>query len=436
MPFEAVTIAHQGDEVLGTAVRLLNGQPWSQPTTVYSGGVTKTEYLVKPATNVNLKRSDGTRAMSAYETAWFRGANPATVSSEKPISSYVDRWTGMPRLLMDDVRTSGNFNQLANNWLHEISPLDRLACEAEARTRTLNKLSQKKWDLGVTAVEMKQTVGLVNDLAQSMVRTVDNIITAHKRSDKALHSFFRRVIRHGDFSKAAAEVGGMSTSLLEDVRSKWMQYQFGIRPLVQDTFDAGEALSTLLYDHGLSVLVVGKAGAQRRSRVRLEQPDRPDPVRRLLHGTTEVRDHFSVVYEIPRGTVGPISTLGLDNPASIAWNVTRLSWMFDYGLKMGDWMQSLTATRNMIFREGCHSNLRRLLIDKSECVPKFNDATVLSPRYAPCFLEVGKFTRTLIGPGGLTPAIMPSVSEEIGLTQLGNSLFALSHIAAGKPGMR
>lgn len=437
MPSEAVTVANQGPEVIGRRQRFTwSGDPWSQPVDVYSGGVTKTEYLVKPATTVNVKRSDGTRAMSAYETTWFRGANPGDVSSSKPIASFTDRWTGMPRLLMDDVSVSGFWPQLVNNWLSEISPLDRLAAEAEARTKTLNKLSQKKWDLGVTALEFKQTVGLVTDLAQGMVKTVDKIITAHKRSDKALHSFFHRVVRHGDFSKAAAEVGGMDINLLEDVRSMWMQYQFGIRPTVKDTQDAVEALVELFYARNLPLLVRAKAGATRRARITLEQRDIDDPVRRLLHGETTVSEHFSVVYEIPKGTVGPITTLGLDNPFSTLWESTRLSWMYDYALKTGEWLSSMTATNGMEFREGCRSTLRRLLIDTSEVLPQFSDVTISSAQTVPCFLEVGKFTRELLPPVGLVPAIMPSVRNELGLLQLGNSLFALSNVFSGKPGLR
>lgn len=435
MPSEAINLRLQ---VVQSPALL---KVWRRGTLISSTDVSMTsyadrsEYLDKPATVINPVRDDGTRAMSAYATTWFRGQNPGTVSGDQPFGNFTYEYVGYPRVLIRNATVGGTWASLVAGW-RQVSPSDVLACDQEARTKTLNKLSQKKWDLGVTALELRQTAGLVTDLAQSMSKTLLSMLEAHKRQKQVIHRFFRSVQRHGDFYRAAAEVGLRDISLLEDLRDRWMQYQFGIKPLVNDSYSAAEALSHLLYQDGYPLLAVAKAGAERRARIRLIGPN-VDPFERVYFGDAEVRVHYSVVYEIPLGTTGPINVLGLDNPASLLWEGTRLSWMWDYVVDIGGWLSSLTATNGMIFREGCRSELQRCTFHTSRVQSYANTTfTVRSKAESPMYVESGKFERTLIGPSGLLPAMVPSIRNDLGLTQLGNSLFALSHIMSGGAGVR
>lgn len=410
-----------------------NGQYYSGGPVDFSGLAERTEYLVKPATVENPVRSDGTRPMSAYVTTWLRQAPVAPVSSIETFGWFDNRYLAYPRI--DMAASPDNPAGLAQGW-RNVSPLNRFAAEQEATTRTLGKLSQKKWDLGVTALELKQTAGLVTDLAVSLAKTVDTLVHSHRRSKEVLQRFFRRVQRHGDFYQAAAEVGLKDRRLLEDIRSRWMQYQFGVKPLVRDSYDAAVALSDLVHQHGCSVLVRSKAGASRRERISLNQASRGDPVLRTLTGTEEVKVHYSVVYEMPTGSTGPINTLGLDNPWYLGWEVTRLSWMVDYVVDVGSWLESFSATNGMVFREGCRSELLRCLYDTSLVQPPRPSVKLLSKGEVGCYVESGRFERSLLQSPGLVPAVVPIPRKELGLIQLGNSLFALSSVFQGSPGLR
>lgn len=434
MPSEAVNVYLYDTPEPARYEEWRNGVYWGGGDVDVSNLAARTEYLQKPATVVNPVRPDGTRAMSAYETTWLRQAKLAPVTSIQTFGWRDNRFIDYPRVSM--AASPSNPAGLALGW-RAVSPLNRLLAEQEASTRVLGKLSQKKWDLGVTALELKQTAGLVTDLATSFAKTVESIIHSRKRSQEMLQRFFRRVQYHGDFYRAATEVGLKDVSLLDDVRSRWMQYQFGIRPLVRDSYDASVALSDLVHQHGLSVLLRAKGGASRKERVRLSQSDLSDPVIRTLFGEEEVGVHYSVVYEMPTGSTGPINTLGLDNPWYLAWEVTRLSWMWDYVVDIGGWLESFSATKGMVFREGCRSELLRRRFHTSVVNPDGPNVKLVNTRAeVPCFIESGRFTRTLLGPAGLTPAVVPVPRNEIGLTQLGNSLFALSSVFGGKPGLR
>lgn len=406
--------------------------PW-QNTSSGTADVQSYRLLNKPATVVNPRRVDGTRQMSAYDTD-FMGLIPArTCSYRIPLSGTPYAWE-YRNCQTTSLAREGDHLGPFRAYISVIPPLDRLAADAEARTKVLSKLSQKKWDLGVTALEIKQTAGLITDGAKSFVSAFESIVRAHQSSKEVIHRFFRRVIKHGDFYQAAAEVGMKDIRLLEDIRSRWMQYQFGVKPLIYDSYDIANALADHLAKDGLSVLLRVKAGAQRRAAARYVSRMTVEPyARATLNGESTVQVHFSGVYEMPIGTTGLINELGLDNPYAILWETTRLSWMYDYWLGVGDWLSSLTAANNMTFREGCRSELLRFVTERASINDWSSNQLLYDGRY---LSQGGSFERKLISPPGILPAAMPVPKSALGLTQMGNSLFALSHIAAGGRGPR
>lgn len=438
MPSEAIAIREQTPHPDGTYQRWLGNVLYGQTPILFGGDLAeRMNFLRKPATVVNPIRKDGTRPMSAYSTEWFRLAPAKTITSARPISSYQDRYLNFPALPVRRESPGLTMEQIRRTWMVN-SPLDILGADGEARTNTLSKLSQKKWDLGVAAGELKQTAGLVTDLAQSMLNNVDKAINSRKRMKQQLHRFFRRVQQHGDFYQAAAEVGLKDISLLEDLKNGWMQYSLGVKPMLRDIHDSGQYLSDLLFKDKVAVIMKVKAGAQRGGRFRKKSDADSymiDPVTRYYHGTATCNVHYTVVYEMPIGGVGPITELGLDNPYSTLWELTTLSWMFDYVVGVGDWLSSLTATKGLVFREGCRSELRRCLIDTVE-LQKFQNAEYIRPA-GPLgiYLESGQFDRTLLSAAGLMPAMVPAWKSSLGLVQMGQSLFALSNLLQGKPGL-
>lgn len=391
--------------------------------------------LRKPATIVNPIREDGTRAMSGYSTEWYRGTvKHGTLKVVDGGHVRTQTWSSVPS------------SNLHPHWqdvdnAYAFTPSMELGATFESTTRTLGKLSQKKWDLGVTALELRQTAGLVTDLAHGMVGALDSLLKGSKTTRQKTDAFLREVSRDGDFYRAAHQVGLRNTRVLEIARERWMQYQFGVRPLVRDIHDAGQYLSDRLFgERKLSVLIAVKAGAQRRRA--FEAYARPlsktvSYLGILQDGYELCQSHCSVVYELPTGQVSPITELGLDNPWSIAWEVSRLSWMVDYAVGIGDWLSSFTAANGLIFREGCRSTLRRLVVQNvtTRLDPHAGVDSMSYSGDGPVYIEHGHFKREVLT-RGLMPAVLPSVKSKLGLVQLANSLMALSHVARGGPAVR
>lgn len=438
MPTTALDIRDQVANPRGRFQLLINGSPLIDNQLDYQiYTAQRTVFRKKPATVVNPFRKDGTRPPSAYRTEWLRSAPsiPATYSLRWDFSNVQKFvFSDVPSYIVTKERAGHSLEQITAG-LMQINPWDELGADGEARTKTLGKLSQKKWDLGVAALELKQTIGLVTQLARSTTSALDSLINLVPRQRKKLNAFFREVRRHDDFYRAASRVGLKDTSLLEDLKNGWMSYSFGVKPLVSDVHNAGTYLSDLLFKEQLALDFTVRAGAQRRSDHVNVQTDPFAPVRHHLFGEREVRVHYAVRYDLPMGGVGPVSELGLDNPLSIAYEGTRLSWLFDYVWDWGSWLESLTAARGLVFREGTRSILKRTRYNRVVQEPTQAGYVASSPS-GPVYVDVGVFERVLLPSSGLMPAMLPSFRNSIGLVQMGQSLFALSDLLGGKPGLR
>lgn len=396
--------------------------------------VQRSQALQCPATVVNVP-VNGIRKMSAWNKRWFRShCAPQSYELSQTGNFWYKYQAVVPVNLAPSATHTGTFWDLVGRWW-PWTPTMEFSADNEARTKCLGKLSQKKWDLGVTVAELRQTAGLVTDLATSMAKTVESLINSRRSARQQVDSFFSKVRKHGSFDQAAREVGMTDTKLLDTLKDRWMQYQFGVRPLLGDVDDATTYLADRLADK-VPFIVRAKAGSERVDTYMGARNCSSDgfsliTIKPRIEESCQV--HYSVAYEIPTGQVSDLASLGLDNPWNVAWESTLLSWMADYVVGTGEWLQSFTATNGMIFREGCRSRLRTLTA--TEWIISSGSSAGVSVDRAPVLnrilLERGDFDRELLD-SRLLPAVVPSIRSTLGLTQLGNSLFALSNVFSGK----
>lgn len=403
---------------------------------------TRVSALAAPATVVTTVRPDGSRPMAPWYKRWFRGVcKPQnwSVDNIPGRSAWCYRFTDIPAYTnLPQTTHTGNF------WLFveaqfPFTPTLEFYSDQVAKTAVLNKIGQKKWDLGVAAGELKQTAGLVTDLASGMSHQLLDLVNLGKHQKAKLNQFFKQVLKEGDFYKAAASVGFTDIRLLETLRDRWMQYQFGVKPILQDVDNAVNWLSDYVNQQNLPILVKAKAGHESDRNYLGNEASFYSGLKVAPQWREICQTHYSVVYEVPTGQVPAVTSLGLDNPYSIAWELTQLSWMFDYVLGVGDWLTSFSAANGLVFREGCKSVLRKVEstgFQLREVTPLGVDAKLtIAPDWEGSFIERGSFDRTLLA-SGITPGVVPQIKSSLGLVQLANSLFALSNVFSGRGGLR
>lgn len=411
--------------------------PWYKGV-VHNDMMFESQCLKHPATVHNVRDSNGSWPRSAWNKSWFRCFVPKTTWSTQAKPGY-DAW------FYPEARTPviGDLYPYADDWQWNLNhvrfqprPLDVLNAENTARTKVLNSVAQKKWDLGVTVVEFAQTADMVTSLATRLVDGVDSLMNLRKSSAKQINQLFRQVRKHNDFYRAAAEVGMKDTRLLEHIRDGWMEYQFGLKPLMYDIADAGAALDEEIFERSNGLLVVAKEGHTVKGRITVPMPIVNAPFKTWLTCDTVASCHISASYRVPTDGVSRITTLGLDNPASILWEGTCLSWMVDYGFGIGDWLSSFTAANGLEYIDGSISSIQRCTaVSVQHRDLHANNVWDKKPGTTGVVLDSGRFVRDLL-PSGVLPAIAPQIKSKMSLVKLANSLSALSTLLGGGKAVR
>lgn len=412
--------------------------PWYPGNVVHNDMMFESQCLKHPATIRNVRGPDGNWPRAPWNKSWFRMFIPKTVWETKAKPGY-DAWyypEGRTPMVGDLYVYPDSAQWWLNHARFQPRPIDILNAENTARTKVLNKVAQKKWDLGVTIAEFAQTADLVTSLSGRLLDGVSGLINLRRNSREQINRLFRLVRKHGDFYRAAHEVGLKDVRLLENIRDGWMEIQFGIKPLVYDIHDAASALDESIFERSNGLLLTAKAGHTVKGTIVVPCPIVNAPFQTHLVCDTVASCHISATYKVPTEGVSRLTTLGLDNPAAILWETTRLSWMVDYGLGVGDWLQSFTAANGLEYIDGSISSTQRCTANSVQHSNLVDDNDwVRKPGTQGVVLDSGRFVRELL-PHGVLPAFAPQIKSSMSLVKLANTLSALTMLFGGKPGLR
>lgn len=168
------------------------------------------------------------------------------------------------------------------------------------------KIRGHDFNLGVTLAECRKSFAMVSGSA----RGVSDILLNIGRSAQ------RRKLKRGDTQAY--------------IQSKWLEYRYGWIPLLSDAYNAAEAAASLLRDPTDWV----SAGAKRSAPLRWGSPyigdsfTQGEGVRsKLVHcrlkGDLALADHF-----------------GLDDPLPMAWELIPYSFVIDWFMPIGDYLET------------------------------------------------------------------------------------------------
>ena len=83
----------------------------------------------------------------------------------------------------------------------------------------------------------------------------------------------------------------------------------------------------------------------------------------VWQGTSEESCKVSFTYDVPNTFLREFSTLGLTNPAVVAWELVPYSFVLDWLVPIGSWLDLLDAGAFLEYREGSRT-----------CFVRFEDA--------------------------------------------------------------
>lgn len=276
---------------------------------------------------------------------------------------------------------SGQFGSGAAAWDVQASVVgptgaEIASCNARCDTKMLLALKDQKVNALQAFAERAQTFRTITESATSIASALSNLkkgniggaidaLGGRKPSRKAVSGFKKLFPK--DPSKAVSNL--------------WLSWTYGWKPLLNDIYGAAEFYNQQITKDRImraraTVSISGK------STVNTVKPQVGWEMRHTTTRSWKYSCKLVIFYKVVNDNSKTIAQLGLMNPAVIAWELLPFSFVADWFLPVGNFLQSLDATVGLTFVKGCRTtctkqNASKLSGAKSLVVTKAVSASVL-----------------------------------------------------------
>jgi len=283
-----------------------------------------------------------------------------------------------------------------------------------AKNRCLEAVGEAKWNLALFVAESDQVIDMIASTAQTL--------------SKAYKAF-----RKGKFKKAASALG--MTTPVGKTRNSWLAYRYGWMPLLGDVASAAEAAASVLYNKPEEQRVQCRGPKGETSTVTRYGTSSPA----FTHGpglAASGRDVFQLertetkawlTVRCKSRTFMRLEQFGLANPLALAWELVPFSFVADWFVGIGDYLNAQTALLGLEVLDGGVSTLSTRRLSSQRLAPAATGTqkwTGLEPSFT---VESRKYARSFWSGG--VPA--PEIDINLNLKRILDSA-ALIHAVFGR----
>lgn len=286
-------------------------------------------------------------------------------SSTKPWKEY-NRRVGYPWIGVDAVTYVESHSTIST---------------ASAKNRCLETVGEAKWNLALFVAESDQVIDMIASTAGTLAKAY-------------------KAVRKGNFKKAARALG--ITTPTGQARNSWLAYRYGWMPLLGDVASAAEAAASVLYNKPEEQRVLCR-GPKSESSWTTRYPASDT---RYSHGSGLMSAAKDCTF-LERGeskawltvrcksrSLMRLEQFGLANPLALAWELVPFSFVADWFVGIGDYLNAQTALLGLEVLDGGTSTLSTRRIRSQRLTPAATSTqkwTGLEPSYT---LESRKYLRT------------------------------------------
>jgi len=215
--------------------------------------------------------------------------------------------------------------------------------EDSAVNRAILKMRGQKVDLGVAFAERRETAKLLNDVCGNIAGTVQRFKSSRPKD-------WLKVIR-----SAASHGEGY------DVPGAWLELQYGWKPLMSDVQSACQALDKANSGRPVIASAVTMGSQPIRDRwFKTAGVDGSVGWNNQVTGSHKVKVRLD--FRLDNPLLATFSQLGLTNPAVIVWERVPYSFVVDWFLPVGDYLDAWTATLGWTFKGGSISRVTKVKV--------------------------------------------------------------------------
>lgn len=265
------------------------------------------------------------------------------------------------------------------------------------------KMKRAEVNLGVAFAERNATARLLGDTATSLGKAFRNLKAGRVRA----------AMRDLGISNKRHEPRG------SNVPNKWLELQYGWKPLLSDVFGACDALSK---QPKSDWRVTAKATAKRNERWEHTFTDHSAGI---VVAQSEC-GAFCRIDALPENDLTKsLSSLGITNPLLIAWELVPYSFVVDWALPVGSWLESIDAMLGYSRSQYSNSLLTRARWDERGI--RINNTTIWGGYYDnnyEGYKRLVKLTRAVSN--NVPMPTFPRIKDPLSLGHMANGLSLLA----------
>lgn len=141
-------------------------------------------------------------------------------------------------------------------------------------------------------------------------------------------------------------------SVRQNLQSHWLELQMGWKPLLSDMDNAAKAIADYVVRKPPELCkVTGRGGREGRTRSILPATSQWYAGERVTNDTNECQ--VILYYTFNDRTVATAKKFGLTTVLPTIWELVPFSWVVDYVIGIGEFLENLTAYQGLNFHSGC-----------------------------------------------------------------------------------
>jgi hypothetical protein len=175
-------------------------------------------------------------------------------------------------------------------------------------------------------------------------------------------------VKKGNFSQASEflfsgqkrrpQMAAGNPSRTKSLASNWLEFQYGWKPLLNDVDESMRLLSNYMIGSTGSQWVTGSSNQVRSEVIPLF--DIPGG-KKIGHEfcSTFYSSRYGIEFKIDNSTTSFLSQLGFTSPVNLVWELLPYSFVVDWFLPVGEFLNSFSAGEGLLFVKGYQTNFGR-----------------------------------------------------------------------------
>lgn len=196
----------------------------------------------------------------------------------------------------------------------------QLLAQLDGKLRS--KIKEQNVNLAQSFAEYQQVSGMFLRAGRDVVNTFRSL-----RNGRALSEFVRILQgKHGD-------------PLSKRIANRWLEYQYGLKPLISDMYGLADQLTSNL-TLGQYRFVGASVTA---NRIGFTSGQYDNLHKWSCRTTQEMKVKGIARYKVSASGIKPLAQIGVTNPVALAWELIPYSFVVDWLFNIGNFLNSLDA---------------------------------------------------------------------------------------------